>query len=421
MKLFTLFSLLILSLTSIHAARGPTARRLRRDYAPQVPRLARRGGAPAPIPGFNITVPTFGRTDNCTDVIAPKVFILSLFSPEAAPWYSTPLGLGAINVTVPGLSPLFQQAHCNPTLEVCQIITGEAEVNAAASVSAIVNSPFFDLRKTYFFEAGIAGVNPKCATEASAMFARFAVQIDLEYEIDAREIPDNYTTGWVPFGAKAPGVYPSTYYGSEIHEFNIALRKKAIAAGSKAKLNDSDAAIAYRARYPSAPANAPPSVLAGDVVSSNVYFSGTLLGEAFENYTTLLTNGTGFYCATAEEDNAVAEAVLRGTLAGRADYGRLIVMRTASDFDRPPPGVTATQNLFYEEQGGFPPAIVNIGLVGIEVVNDILANWDSEYEKGIPATNYLGNLFNSFNLPNPDIGSAASYAEKNAPGGNTVT
>ena len=333
----------------------------------------------------------------------------------------TDLGLGAINVTVPGLSPLFQKALCNPTLEVCQIITGEAEVNAAASVSAIVNSPFFDLRKTYFFEAGIAGVNPKCGTEASAFFARFVVGIDIEYEIDAREIPENYTTGWVPFGAKAPNEYPSTYYGTEIAELNQALQQKAIAAGGKAALNDSEAAVAYRARYPSAPANAPPAVLAGDVVSSNVYFSGTLLSEAFENYTTLLANGSGTYCTTAEEDNAVAEAVLRGTLGGKADFSRLIVLRTASDFDRPPPGVTAAQNLFYEEQGGFPPAIVNIGLVGIEVVKDILANWDSEYEMGITPTNYIGNIFNSFNLANPDIGNAESYAEKNLPGGNTVT
>ena len=152
-------------------------------------------------------------------------------------------------------------------------------------------------------------------------------------------------------------------------------------------------------------------VTAGDVVSSNVYFSGALLGDAFANYTEMLTNGTGAYCTTAEEDNAVGEAILRGTLAGKADYSRLLIMRTASDFDRPPPGLTAAQNLLFVDQGGFPPAIVNIGLVGIEVVHDILDNWDATYKAGIKATNYLGNIFNTFNESNPDIGSPTSYQQ----------
>ena len=414
MKLSALLFLCLLPLAVVEAARGPRARALRAAHAPHGRRLARRHyGPPDAVNPFNITVPKAGRSDGKHHVIAPKVMILSLFAPEAAPWYMTDLGLGAVNVTVPGLSPLFPEALCGPTLEVCQIITGEAEINAAASVTALVESPFFDVRATYFFEAGIAGINPACGTEASAFFARFAVQVDLEYEIDAREIPENYTTGWIPFGTQAPGEYPNTFYGTEVFELNVALRDKALAAGSKAMLNDSTEAQAYRALYPAAPANAPPTVTAGDVVSSNVYFSGALLGDTFANYTKLLTNGTGAYCTTAEEDNAVGEAILRATLAGKADYSRLLMLRTASDFDRPPPGaITAAQSLFYEPQGGFPPAIVNIGLVGILVVDDILHNWESEYKAGIKATNYLGNIFNTFNETDIDIGSPTSYMQE---------
>ena len=43
--------------------------------------------------------------------------------------------------------------------------------------------------------AGIAGVSPKVATLGSVTFARYAVQVALQYEFDAREIPDNFTTG----------------------------------------------------------------------------------------------------------------------------------------------------------------------------------------------------------------------------------
>lgn len=47
-----------------------------------------------------------------------------------------------------------------------------------------------------------------------------------------------------------------------------------------------------------------------------------------------MTNGTGTYCATAQEDNATSESLVRATKEGLADFSRLIILRTASDFDR---------------------------------------------------------------------------------------
>ena len=64
------------------------------------------------------------------DVLAPKVVIISMFSPEAEVWYGIDeFDLLAQNVTVPGLSPLFPDVHCTANGDVCQIITGESEVN----------------------------------------------------------------------------------------------------------------------------------------------------------------------------------------------------------------------------------------------------------------------------------------------------
>ncbi|WES04380.1 hypothetical protein PX690_21385 [Bacillus velezensis] len=68
-----------------------------------------------------------------------------------------------------------------------------------------------------------------------------------------------------------------------------------------------------------------------DTATSDVYYSGTLLGEAFENTTTLLTNGSGVYCMTAQEDNATLSALLRAALFKIVDFSRIIIMRTASD------------------------------------------------------------------------------------------
>ncbi len=62
-------------------------------------------------------------------------------------------------------------------------------------MTALTFSPLFDFTKTYFMVAGIAGVSPRVATLGSVTFARYAIQVALQYEFDAREIPDNFTTG----------------------------------------------------------------------------------------------------------------------------------------------------------------------------------------------------------------------------------
>ena len=281
------------------------------------------------------------------------------------------------------------------------------EINAATTMSALTFSSLFDFRETYFFIAGIAGVNPKVGTLGSVGFAKYAVQVALQYEFDAREIPENFTTGYVPQGSTSPMEYPQTEYGTEVFEVNAALRDLAIGLAKTAKLNDSSDAVAYRKHYANTSAykagSEGPSVLACDVATSDVYFSGTLLGEAFENTTKLFTNGSGTYCATAQEDNATLEALLRGALHNLTDFSRIIVMRTASDFDRPYMGEADTENLFYANQGGFEPAVMNIYLAGVKVVEGILKEWDQTFKKGIKAPNYVGDIFGSLG-GTPDFG-----------------
>lgn len=129
-------------------------------------------------------------------VVKPKVFIISMFSPEGEVWYGIPeFDLLALNITVPGLSPLFPDAHCTADGDVCELVTGESEINAATTIASLVRSPRFDLTSTYFMIAGIAGVNPEVATICSVTFARYAVQVALQYEFSQFEIPTNFTTG----------------------------------------------------------------------------------------------------------------------------------------------------------------------------------------------------------------------------------
>ncbi|KAJ5769755.1 uncharacterized protein N7511_001806 [Penicillium nucicola] len=358
-------------------------------------------------------------THQAAKPIAPKVFIVSMFEPEAEAWWNIPeFDLLAHNITLPGLSPVYPDVHCTEDYEICQLITGESEINAATTVTAVAFSPVFDLTQTYFFIAGIAGVNPKKTTTGSVTFARYAVQVALQYEIDIRELGSNYTTGYIPQGAYYPDQYPTSIYGTEVFEVNADLRTMAVEFARKANLSDSATAQAYRKHFatPSGKfkaATLPPSVLECDVATSDVYYSGNILGSTFENTTKSWTNGTGDYCASAQEDNATLEVLLRSSARKLTDFSRIIVMRTASDFDRPYPGSSAVYNLLYADQGGFTPAIENLYVAGIKVVEGILDGWNTTFAAGVEPTNYIGDIFGTLG-GTPDFGPGRQEALVNS-------
>lgn len=327
-------------------------------------------------------------------VIKPKVFIISLFTPEAEIWHGIPeFDLLAMNITVPGFSAQFPHAHCTADGEICQLITSMGEINAAITVSSLLHSPRFDLTTTYFLTAGIAGVSPEVSTIGSVHFARYAIQVALQHEFDPRDLPANFSTGYIPIGSTSPSEYPKSIYGTEVFEINANLQRLAANFARNASLNDSAQAVSYRSNYISdlySPARETPSVKECDVATSDVYYSGRLLGEAFSNYTSLATNGTGVYCTSAQEDNAVLEALLRGAGSKKVDFKRIMVMRTGSNFDRPFLGGAATTNLLWANQGGFDPAVQNIYRAGVRVVEGILEGWNATFERGVNASNYIG-------------------------------
>lgn len=345
---------------------------------------------------------------------------------EADIWYANDKSPGSIgdllaqNITVPGFSPLYPNAHCLADGSVCQLTTGESEINAAVTISSLVASGLFDLTTTYFMIAGIAGINPKHGTLGDVAFCKYAIQVALQYEFDAREIPANFSTGYVPQGSVSPNEYPQDIYGTEVFEVNENLRDIAASLASTAlPFNDSTTAMAYRANYGSdgiyASATRAPNIIKCDVATSDVYYSGVLLGEAFENTTTLFTNGSGVYCMTAQEDNATLEALTRAAINGLVDFSRIIVMRTASDFDRPYPGQSDLDNLFYADQGGFEPAIENIYIAGLPIVKAVLSDWESgrNFSHGFKPGNYIGDIFGS-------LGGTPDFGPGSISGGNPV-
>ncbi|KAH6609035.1 hypothetical protein Trco_002381 [Trichoderma cornu-damae] len=346
-------------------------------------------------------------------IISPRIMIISMFEPEARIWHDNfpQSGLGNLTsqaVAAPGLSMLFPRIFCTQAGTVCQMTVGEGEINSAASMMALVLSGSFNLSRTYFLLAGIAGVNPRHATIGSVALARYAVQVALQYEIDPRSLPEGWPTGYIPYGRAHPLEYPCITYGTEVFELNANLRDAAYRFAQRARLRDDDEPRRYRVLYAGMGTSyrmavRPPSVVRCDSATSDVYYSGGRLAQAFENTTSLWTNGTGVYCMSAQEDNAALEVLVRAAIEGLVDFGRIIAMRTGSNFDRPPPSRSDWEHLTRTDQNGFHIAVSNIYNAGIEIVGGILANWDCTFERGIPPTNYIGDIFGSLG-GHPDFG-----------------
>ncbi|VDB99125.1 unnamed protein product [Peniophora sp. CBMAI 1063] len=323
-------------------------------------------------------------------VVTPKVVIVDFYGDEANIWHDIPeFDLLAQNISVPGLSSKFPDVHCTLDGEICQFVTDEGEINAAATATAFVLSPLFDLRQSYFLLGGVAGISPK-------------------YEFDARERPEGAPTGYVPQGTTGVGQYPKYIYGTEVYELNDALRQHALNFARNATLNDTSDAQTYRALYEGgdtdySAATAPPSVVACDTATSDVWYSGNLLAEAFESTMNLFTNGSAVFCTTQQEDTGVLAALVRGNVAGLVDFTRVIAMRTASDFDRPASGMQAADNLFNGQNAGYGVSINNIYLAGVQVVQGILSGWEATFAAGVKPKDYVGDIRGSLG-GTPDFG-----------------
>lgn len=342
-------------------------------------------------------------------IFQPKVVVVSMFEPERAPWLEA---LDFVNnITIPGLSPLFPEVYCTTNYSICQVTTGEGEINAASTITAFGLSALFDLSKTYFLIAGIAGGEPQYTTLGSATFNKYAVQGALEYQVDYKEYiatNPNWTSGYFAYGTDNPWEYPANVYGTEVFEVNEKLRDRAFLLASNATLAEgSTQNRAFSQLYDEKAAKALPAAVKCDGMTSDNYFFGNVLSDYFSFFTSLMTNGLATYCVTAQEDNASLEAFTRLDSHGLVDYSRIVVMRTVSDYDRPPPSwANDTVGFFNEaDQGGSHVAFVNLVNAGLPFVTDVISNWDSVYKSGdkYKPDNYIGDIYGTLG-GTPDFG-----------------
>lgn len=269
---------------------------------------------------------------------------------------------------------------------VLAVVTGQGVANAAAIVTALGTDPRFDFRKTYWLVAGIAGVDPADASLGSAAWARWVMDGDLAYELDAREIPAAWPYGLLAIGAQRPNELPAASRGTDrfvAFPLNAALAEWAFELTKDMKLPDTESMAAFRKSFEGLPnAQRPPFVLLGDSLGSSTYWHGERFTLWANDWMKLWSGGRANFVMTNMEDNGTAMALRRLAAMGKADDRRLLVLRTASNYSQPPRGQDVNQSRMTPSTA-FLPSLESAWLVGSRVLRELLSGWE-KYENRIP-------------------------------------
>lgn len=265
------------------------------------------------------------------------------------------------------------------------MLTGVGTAKAAASVMALGLDPRFDFSKTYWIVAGIGGGDPADVSLGSAVWADYVVDGDLAFEIDGRQIPENWETGYVPLRKGTPYEQPMTGDYGEVYALNPDLVAWAVQLTEHVPLTDSEKMRTSRARFPEFPnALKPPFVTRGATLSASTFWHGSKLDEWANGWTRYYTGGKGNYMVAAMEDSGTMQALTFLSHAGRIDLRRVLVLRTVSNYDREPPGESVAESLKEMVSGNYSaymPALEAAETVGDKVVRDIIEHWSERREK----------------------------------------
>src|ERR1700733_2801262 len=134
---------------------------------------------------------------------------------------------------------------------VLAVLTGVGTAKSAATIMALGMDPRFDLTKAYWLVAGIAGINPARGSLGSAAWAEWVVDGDLAREIDAREIPAGWKTGYLPLRGSVPYEQPVDSSEGEAYHLEPGLVDWAYRLTKDVALADSEAMRKARSNYSS--------------------------------------------------------------------------------------------------------------------------------------------------------------------------
>jgi purine nucleoside permease len=263
-------------------------------------------------------------------------------------------------------------------------------------ITALCLDPRFDLHKTYWIVDGIAGIDPAVGSIGSAAWAENVVDGDALREIDDRQLPAGWPYGLFAIGTKGPNQLPTSepekgggWSGATLsysmnHPLNPGLARWAFGISKDVKLVDTPKMAAWRRRYVGfPPALEPPRVMMGDALGSIRYWHGATRTQWARDWVKLWTNGKGTYATTSMEAQTFTGSLMHMADEGYLDFGRVMVLRTASNYCMPPPG-DAVISTIGDESVGTNAALEAAYRTGAVVAHELLDHWD-RYQDSVPS------------------------------------
>jgi len=282
----------------------------------------------------------------------------------------------------------YHDLRINRATGVLGLLTGVGTARAAASVMALGLDPRFDLTHAYFLVAGIGGIDPAAGSLASAVWSDWVVDGDLAYEIDAREIPHDtpeqralWTTGYIPLRMDVPYQQPLGDVSQLVYHLNPALTAWAFNLTKDIALPDPPELQAQRMLFSGDAAHRPPYVLRGANLSASTFWHGQLMNQWARDWVHYLTAGQATYAICGMEDTGTLQSLSFLAHAHRVDLDRVLVLRTASNYDVPRDGISAAQSIAETKLGhysAFLPALDTAYRVGHVVVDTLVAHWPDD-------------------------------------------
>jgi purine nucleoside permease len=295
-------------------------------------------------------------------------------------------------ITVLGMT---HAVRANADASEIAVTIGPGNIKPGINLMALGADARFDLRQSYWLINGIAGVSPADGTVGDAFWTDFVINGDLAKQIDGREIPSEWSDGFLSLDGSAPrdpkggagweddvskwtGDDAKANRRGNVIRLNRTLLKWAYALTKDAPLQEDVAMKALRLRYGSAgPTGSGPRVRIGANLATEVFWHGAKLDAWAHRWVTFETSGVARMGTTAMNDSGTLLALQALTAQDKADWNRALVLRTASNFDAPPPGTTAAESLAAEQHGAYTaylPALETAYAVGHRVV----AAWMAE-------------------------------------------
>ena len=290
-------------------------------------------------------------------------------------------------IEVPGMT---RAVRANAAGTEIAVAVGPGNIKPGVNLMALGASPHFDFRESYWLINGIAGISPADGTIGSAVWTDFVINGDLAKEIDPRETPAGWPDGFISLDATAQsgpkggdaweddvrqwaGANARSNRRGNVIRLNRTLLDWAYGLTKNTALPEEKAMRDLRLLYLNAAgAKAGPKVQIGANMATEIFWHGAKMDAWAHRWVAFETDGVAKLGTTAMNDSGALLALEALTKQGKANWDRVLLLRTASNFDMPPPGMTAAQNLESERHGGYTaylPSLEAAYAVGHQVVS----------------------------------------------------